>query len=447
MSGIPAGSVPATGAAALGLRVRRVEGAPVVAVRVWLDGGARVERLAGLAAVAGRALSEGTRSRDWKRIADDAEALGMMLGSYGTFETHGVAVDALAADWRLALDWAAELVLEPSFPEDRCRWLARQAAGELDSLADQPEVKTAWAFLDQLYHPHRRALPLQGRRDDLEALTAADCAAFHLPALGRRRIVAVAGDVDESEVAARAEALFGAGGGTGADGPAAGEPPAVPAPVGRPETYVEVALPPGDPEDDDAGDTGGGEGEPAAQAHLYVGHLTVPRHHPDYEALELAAVVLGSGAGLTGRIPERIRDREGLAYTAYAQTVAGAGLDPGRLVAYVGTSAATVDRAARGVREEIERLVEGGVTDRELADARAYLLGREPFERETARQWAELMAEAEHYGLPLDGPGSRAERLATLDRAEVEAALRRNLRPDDLKVAVGVPSGIERIAE
>ena len=128
----------------------------------------------------------------------------------------------------------------------------------------------------------------------------------------------------------------------------------------------------------------------------------MPRRHPDYAALELLAVILGSGAGLTGRIPARIREREGLAYTAYAQTVAGSGLDPGRLVAYVGTSPATVEKAERGVVEEITRLVEDGIEDAELEEARAYLLGREPFRRETARQWADLLIEAEEYGIPLD---------------------------------------------
>jgi len=117
-----------------------------------------------------------------------------------------------------------------------------------------------------------------------------------------------------------------------------------------------------------------------------MGHLTVPRGHADYEALELVAVVLGSGAGLTGRIPARIREREGLAYTAYAQTIAGSGFDSGRLVAYVGTSPDTVAQAERGVVEEIARLVDGGVTEDELEEARAYLLGRDPFQRETARQ-------------------------------------------------------------
>jgi hypothetical protein len=51
------------------------------------------------------------------------------------------------------------------------------------------------------------------------------------------------------------------------------------------------------------------EGEDAGQAHLYAGHLTVRRADEDFDALALAAVVLGAGSGLTGRIPERIRER------------------------------------------------------------------------------------------------------------------------------------------
>ena len=175
------------------------------------------------------------------------------------------------------------------------------------------------------------------------------------------------------------------------------------------------------------------------QAHLYVGHLTVPRNHPDYTALEMVAVTLGSGAGLTGRIPMRIREQEGLAYSANAQTVAGSGEDPGRLVAYVGTSPATVARAEAGVREEIARLVEEGIEPAELEEARAYLLGREPFRRETARQWAELLTEAVQYGLPLDDPALREAELKALDLAEVQAAARRHLRPADLQVTVGLP--------
>ncbi len=103
----------------------------------------------------------------------------MVLASSGTFEAHGLAVNALAADWRLALEWAAELILEPSFPEDRCLLLARQAAAELESLADQPDVRTGWGFLRQLYGDHPLGRPVQGDPESLSRLRPADCAVFH----------------------------------------------------------------------------------------------------------------------------------------------------------------------------------------------------------------------------------------------------------------------------
>jgi zinc protease len=155
-------------------------------------------------------------------------------------------------------------------------------------------------------------------------------------------------------------------------------------------------------------------------------------------------VVLGAGAGLTGRIPERIREREGLAYAATAHTVAGAGFDPGRLVVYVGTGLDTVEAAEAAAREELARFVADGPSEDEVADAVAYLVGRDPFRRETARQWADLLAEARHYRLPLDRPEWRRQRLERLTRDEVAAAVARHVRPGDLKVTVGLPAAEER---
>lgn len=396
------------------IRVRRVEGAPVVAVRFAAPAGARAERIPGQSLLTGRMLGEGTRGRDWKRIAEEAESKGMVLASDGNWESHGLSIDALARDWELALEWAAELMLEPAFPEDRCAWLAKQSAAELESFLDQPDVKTAWAFLDQLYAPHPRCRPLYGSIESLLGMTPADCADLHRRALSSGLHVTVAGVLDEDRVRAKLETLLG---GVEAGGETLAEPPE---PDGAPERRTIET----DAED---------------QAHLYIGHRTVKRDHPDYTALELAAVILGSGAGLTGRIPNRIRESEGLAYTAYAQTVAGAGLDPGRLVAYVGTSPATVEQAEAGVIEEITRMVEGGIEEDELEEARAYLLGREPFKRETARQWADLLADAVLYGLPLEDAERRLVELGELDKAAVEAALRRHVVPRDLRVTVGMP--------
>jgi zinc protease len=147
--------------------------------------------------------------------------------------------------------------------------------------------------------------------------------------------------------------------------------------------------------------------------------------------------VLGSGSGLTARIPYRIREQEGLAYVVGAETVAGAGLDPGRLLVYVGTAPENLSRTEQAVREELSRLLESGITDQEMQDARAYLLGREPFRRETARQWSEILAAAELYGLPVDDPEWMQERWRRLDRSEVEETARRHLEPERLQITIG----------
>jgi zinc protease len=396
--------------------VRRVVGVPVVAVRLWLRGGARAEAAPAQSWATGRLLVEGTAHHDWRALAELSEDRGASLFGFGGYEAHGVAVDVLAGDWERALEWAAELTFESGFPADRLAWTRRQGETELASDWDQPEVRTSWAFLDQLYAPNPRRRPLQGSPQALAALDPTACRDFHAAALARGGVLAIAGELDEEAVRARAEALFA----PALAGPAA-PPAAPPPPGGMAEPRRELASGAVD------------------QAHLYLGHLTVPRLHPDHAALELLGVVLGAGAGLTGRIPERLREREGLAYSAHASTVGGASSEPGRLVVYAGTSPKTLERAERAAREELQRLVAEGVGDDELAAARTYLVGREPFRRETARQWADLLAEAAYWGLPLDDAAWCERELMTLDREQVEAAARRHLRPDQLLVTVGLP--------
>jgi len=395
--------------------VRRTDGAPVVAVRVVLPGGARREVTPGQALVAGRLLVEGTGQRDWRRLAADAEALGISYDGFGGVDGHGLAVDALAIDWEPALELAAELLLDASFPADRFDWVVRHAAAELEAQADHPEVLTGRAFAAELYGSHPKGRPLQGDATSLAALERDDAAGFHREAVARGGFVTVTGAIDSEAVEARLEELF------------AGLAP------GRVDDYRPPAWPPPSARRREV------ETRARGQAHLFVGAVTVAREDPDFEALELAGVALGSGAGLSGRIPNRLRDRDGLGYAAWADLAIGAGRDAGRFVAYLGTSPRNVERAERAIREEVARLVDGGLTRQELDEARSYLVGREPFRRETARQNADLAAHAAVLGVPVDDPAWRLELLEAVSLDDVRAALARHLDPERLVVTVGRP--------
>lgn len=405
---------------AIVLRAQNLEGLPVLAARVWLHGGSRVEDIPGQAYLTGRLLVEGTRRRSWEEIAADGDQRGIAIHSVGAAESLVVSIDALAEDEDLVLSWLAEMLLEPVFPEDRFEWIRDQASTELEIFGSQAETKTGQAFLEQLYAPHPYCRLPQGNPDSLARLTPEDCAAFHQKTVGWGGCIAICGAIDEQKAARRFEQLFGD---LARPGSRVALPPVEP-PRGTQEARREISLP------------------YAEQAILCAGHLTVARNHPQWTALQVAGAVLGSGTGVSGRLPSRIRERESLAYSVVTTTVGGAGLDAGRVVAYVGTSPAKVPRAVRAVREEIRRLVEDGIDETEFEEARSYLIGRDAFRRETARKQAGVLAESEFYGLHSDRSEWVVEQLNSLSRTDVEEAVRRWIHPDEIRETLGLPAGV-----
>ena len=398
------------------IRFRPLSGSPAFSIQVRLPGGSRTEQIPSQAWVTGRMLAEGTSRRDWEQIADQAEGLGMSVSAFGGLETIGVAIDALARDWERALEWAGELILDSGFPTDRFDWTVQQTSAELRSMADQPEILTGWEFLHQLYHPHPRSRPVQGTLDGLISLTREDCVEFWRQALGNGPIVTLAGGLgDEDRVRARVESIFG----SKTRGRVRQK---VVSPRGLDEVVRRVSI------------------QGADQAHFYAGHLTASRGDPDLPALQILSVILGSGSGLSGRFPQRLREREGLAYATSASAVAGAGLDPGRFVVYLGVASEKTALVESCVREETERLVSEGVSESEVDEAKSYLIGRDPFRRETARQWSELLAESELYGEPVDRSDWCRNRWLAVEREAVDSAIRRHLRPGDVRVTIGTPA-------
>ena len=140
----------------------------------------------------------------------------------------------------------------------------------------------------------------------------------------------------------------------------------------------------------------------AQQVNIYLGHLGVTRTNPDYYALQVLDTILGGGAGFTARIPQRLRDELGLAYTTFASITMTAGQDPGRFISFIGTSPENMKLAIEELLNEIRRIIEEPVTSGELRDARDYLTGSFVFAFESSAQISRFLVHAEMYGLGFD---------------------------------------------
>ena len=120
--------------------------------------------------------------------------------------------------------------------------------------------------------------------------------------------------------------------------------------------------------------------------------------------------------------------------------MSASGRGPGSFTVAIGASPDRLDEVSTAVADELAALLRGGVTATELEEARAYVLGRDPFLRETARQWANLLAQAELFELPLADPAWVAERWGEVTEVDLLKVARRYLDPKQLRVTVGRPS-------
>ena len=173
-----------------------------------------------------------------------------------------------------------------------------------------------------------------------------------------------------------------------------------------------------------------------AQADIAYGFTAIARDDAAYYAFWLMNNALGQYA-IGGRLGDSIRERQGMAYYVFSSL--DATVIEGPLVVRAGVSPANVDRAVASIDEELVRLAREGVSERELAESRQYLIGSMPRTLETNAGIATFLQTIEFFGLGLDYDVRVPELLGQVTLDEVRAAARRVLDPDRATVIIAGP--------
>ena len=366
-----------------GLRVLLVENPtiPAIAINATLLTGARhePETKAGLAIMASNLLDEGTKTRSSFEIAEAIEATGGHLETDASFERVVAAATVLKQDMDLGLELVADILINPIFPEDYVAKEKSRTLAEIASAKDRPQVVAGWAFNELVYGTHPLHRPAQGYPETIERITRDDLLGFHEQFFSpSNALISIVGDFRISEILSLVERRFGRW------TPRKVSTAAIAKPVRqkeRREKFIPMA---------------------AQQANIYLGHLGIERTNPDFYALQVLDTILGGGAGFTARIPQRLRDELGLAYTTFASITMTAGIDPGRFIAYIGTSPENTKLAVEGLLNEVRRIVADPVSQGELQDAKDFLTGSFVFAFESSAQIARFLIQATVYDLGFD---------------------------------------------
>lgn len=389
---------------------------PAVAINLAVRAGSIHDPLdaAGLASFVGRTIDRGTERQSAEEIAEELDDRGIALSVTVTRHATALTCTCLAEDLLPVLALLGDIVRRPSFPAGEVERRRAELLTGLLQDEDNPAVRAVEALLTLLYgtsHPYGR--PAKGTRETVERFEPALLTAFH-----RRHFVpsgvslVVVGDIDPESVAGAAGAIFGDWRG---ERPPDAPLPAVPAAVARRHAVIPMMN--------------------KAQADIAYGFVGPSRLTPDYYAWWVMNNVFGQ-YGLGGRLGDSIRERQGMAY--YVFSAMDASIGPGPLVIRAGVSGNNVDRTLASIDRETALIASEGITERELSDAKEYLIGSLPRLLETNAGIATFLQTSEHFGLGLDHDQRLPELLAAVTRADVHRAARR-LSPDRAAYVVAGP--------
>ncbi len=405
----------------MGIATEVRPGSGVVALELFVDAGMLREAKAGLAALTGRMLEEGTTRRSADAMAEAIEDVGGVLDVNST----GASLRVRAEDLPMAVEWLADLAIRPLFPADEFAWLRRKMAAELGSDRDDPSFRADLLFRGLIYGDHPYGRDPRGTAREISRLTLEDVVSHHRRNFVPDRTLLVGvGDFDPAAFQKLVQRHFGS---WSAQGSGQLTPPPQLIRGSRPKSR-RVSV----------------DGE---QVHILLGHLGITRDHPDFDALAVADHILGSGPGFTDRLSRVIRDELGLAYSVGGGITDSADREAGMFRVSIGTGPDEADRAIAAALDQIQLVHLGQFGDDEVTRACQYLAGSWVFDYQTVEQRAERIVELAWWGMPLDEPTRWPDRIAAITPSQVRAVTRAHIDPNALvRVEYGPVHRRERTA-
>jgi len=319
-----------------------------VALGIWVGVGSRDEdhEHAGATHYLEHLLFKGTSKRTALEISSAMDAVGGEMNAFTAKEYTCYYARVLDADLPLATDVLSDMVTSSLItPKD----VEAERTVVLDEIAmndDDPADTVHEAFTAQLFGDTPLGRPILGTADSINGITR-DQIFEHYQAryTPEQLVVAAAGNLDHDTVVRLVRQAFG---------------PA----LGRVAEPAAPRLNGGDP--GSAARTGTGTrliSRPIEQANLVLGCQAMAR--TDNRRFALGVLNAAFGGGMSSRLFQEVREKRGLAYSVYSFSAQHA--DTGTWGVYVGCLPAKADEVLGICTEEISRVVDGGLTDAELA--------------------------------------------------------------------------------
>ena len=327
-----------------------------VALGIWVGVGSRDEdhAHAGATHYLEHLLFKGTRRRTALEISAEMDAVGGEMNAFTAKEYTCYYARVLDADLPLAVDVLSDMVTSSLITPKDVDAERNVVLEEIAMNDDDPSDTAHEAFTAKLFGDTPLGRPILGTVDSINAITR-DQIVEHYQAryTSQHLVVSAAGNLDHDTVVQLVAQAFG----KALDHAAEPVPPRLNGSHSGPGTAAGVGTTL--------------VSRTIEQANLVLGCEAMAR--TDDRRFALGVLNAAFGGGMSSRLFQEVREKRGLAYSVYSFSAQHA--DAGMWGIYVGCLPAKADEVLAICAEEITRVVEGGLSDAELARGKGQVRG------------------------------------------------------------------------
>jgi predicted Zn-dependent peptidase len=319
-----------------------------VALGIWVGVGSRDEDQAhaGATHYLEHLLFKGTRRRTALEISSEMDAVGGEMNAFTAKEYTCYYARVLDRDLPLAVDILSDMVTSSLIAPKDVDAERNVVLEEIAMNDDEPSDTVHEAFTAKLFGDTPLGRPILGTADSIKQITREQIFEHYLSRYTPEHlVVAAAGNLHHDQMTELVSAAFGPALDRVAE-------PSAPRLDGRPSGFGAEAG---------AGITL--VSRPIEQANLVLGCEAMSR--TDDRRFALSVLNAAFGGGMSSRLFQEVREKRGLAYSVYSFSAQHA--DTGVWGIYVGCLPSKADEVLAICTEEITRVIEGGLTEAELA--------------------------------------------------------------------------------
>ncbi len=384
---------------------------PIVSYRLAFRVGGAFDPplLPGLTDLLAGLLPEGTVSRTSREIADEVARMGASLSAGANSDYTIVAASALSMFNDHILDLMAEVVLQPSFPENEVELAKQNTKESLRQQRAQPSFLASEMVSRVMYgdHPYSVVAPTP---ESIDRSSRDEFVKFHREKfVPNNAVFIVVGDVHYDEIISRLESLF-SGWERGAD--VVTNFPAPPVRTRRTAYLIDRRG--------------------SAQSNIVIANSGIIRTSPDYFPLMLMHTVLGANA--SSRLFMNLREEKGYTYGAYTNLDARRTAGTFRATAEVRTP--VTGDSLKEFFYELNRIRNEPVSAKEISDAKSYLTGVFPIRLETQEGLTDQLVQIKMLKLPDNYLQMYRDRVQAVTIEEIQRVAQKYVKPDEAALIV-----------